>query len=451
MKRFLRRLAFTVGLLWVAWPGIIPRGWAYGAEEFDPTGAAGRLSKPVPTVEKTPVHALPSPDAALNALDEHLFLSAYNGLVQVRLSGLLDLEGYLLTRPAPALIDAQHAFLFNPRLSFFLDLNVGARLYGFLQARIDRRFDPSDKPVQARLDEYFLRETLLDHAPLTLAVQAGKFVTVVGNWTPRHLSWDNPFINAPLPYENITSAADLVAPDSAVEFGFFRAAPSFKLTWVPVIWGPSYATGLAVAGQVAGHFDYAFECKNAALSSRPEQWDATTRDWSHPTFSGRLGWRPGPDWNAGVSGSGGAYLTDGAASSLPRGQALGDYQQITFGQDIAYAHGHWQAWAEAFESRFEVPNVGDADTLAYYVETRYQLNPEFWIGLRWNQQLFGTIPDGAGGEQVWGNDLWRTDLVVGCRLSEHFQVKVQYTYGREHDPGGERNPQVGAVQITTKF
>ena len=315
----------------------------------------------------------------LDTLDEHLSLSAFNGTVKARLSGLLDLESYLLTRPAPALINTQHAFLFNPRLSFFLDVNLGSRTYFFAQARIDRRFDPSDKPVQTRLDEYFVRETIFAHAPFTLAVQAGKFATVVGNWTPRHLSWDNPFINAPLPYENITSAADLTAPGSAVEFGFFRGGPSFKFTWVPVIWGPSYATGLAAAGTVAEHFDFAVEVKNAALSSRPEQWDATTRDWTNPTVSGRLGWRPCPDWNVGVSGSEGAYMTDGAASTLPTGRDLGDYRQITFGQDVAYSHKHWQAWAEAFESRFEVPNVGNADTFAYYVEARYQLNPEFWV------------------------------------------------------------------------
>jgi hypothetical protein len=451
MKMFPFRLAalgLLTSLVWLL-PVSTPCARADGTgENFDPTGAAGRHAI---ATENTHTDFSFDPDAALNALDEHLTLSAFNGTVRARLSGLLDLEEYALTRPAPALINSRHAFLFNPRLSFFLDVNIGPRLYGFVQARIDRRFDPSDKPIQTRLDEYFLRYNVLDKQPLTLAVQAGKFATVVGNWTPRHLSWDNPFINAPLPYENITSAADLEAPESPIDFGFFRGGPSFKFTWVPVIWGPSYASGIAAAGQVAEHFDFAFELKNAAISSRPEQWDATTRDWSHPTFSGRLGWRPCLEWNLGVSGSEGAYMTDGAASTLPSGRGLGDYRQLTLGQDIAYAHGHWQVWAEAFESRFQVPNVGDADTFVYYVEARYQLCTELWAGVRWNQQLFGKIPDGFGGEQVWGNNLWRTDLVLGCRLNEHFQAKVQYSYGREHDPGGERGVQVGAVQITTKF
>ena len=36
-----------------------------------------------------------------------------------------------------------------------------------------------------------------------LNVQAGKFATVVGNWIERYDSWNNPFITAPLPYENM--------------------------------------------------------------------------------------------------------------------------------------------------------------------------------------------------------------------------------------------------------
>ena len=276
-------------------------------------------------------------------------------------------------------------------------------------------------------------------------MQAGKFATVFGNWTPRHLSWDNPFINAPLPYENITSAADLAAPAAGGRSLFFRAFPASKYTWVPVIWGPSYATGAAVAGQVAEHFDFAVrsqECRAFLASgamgrdhARLEPSDVHADDWAGG---------PAPEWNLGVSGSEGAYMTDGAASTLPPGDGVGDYRQITFGQDAAYAHGHWQVWAEAFESRFEVPNAGNADTFAYYVETKLSARrPSSGPGCAGTSSFSATMPDGRGGEQVWGNDLWRTDLVVGCRLSEHFQAKAQYSYGREHDPGGERNPQVG--------
>ncbi len=413
----------------------------------------GESSAPVPSDAPLPAVAnrssIASPDEALDALGKALGISAFQGEMQVQVSGLADLEGYAFSRPAPALIESSHDPLFDPRLSLFADLKIGQNLTGFLQARFDRGFDPSDQDLMARLDEYFLRYRLLHGQDYSLAAQAGKFATVVGNWTPRHLSWDNPFVNAPLPYENVTSVADTEGPDSPADFKTFRATPNEKYERVPVVWGPSYASGLALAGEVGGHYDFAFEVKNAALSSRPEAWDGTQRDWSYPTFSGRIGMRPKPDWNLGVSASRGAYLADTVV--LSPGQSLGDYQQDTLGEDLAYAHGHLQVWAEAYESRFKVPNVGNADTLAYYAETKYKFTPSFWGGLRWNQQLFGDVPDGSGGEEAWGNDLWRTDVVAGYRASEHFQLKLQYSYGREHDPGGQQNSHLGAIQMTTRF
>jgi hypothetical protein len=41
---------------------------------------------------------------------------------QLQLSGLVDLESYFIDQRAPALIEADRGFLFNPRLSIFLDV-----------------------------------------------------------------------------------------------------------------------------------------------------------------------------------------------------------------------------------------------------------------------------------------------------------------------------------------
>src|SRR5229473_3325865 len=106
--------------------------------------------------------------------------------------------------------------LFNPRLTLFLDAQYGSQVYFFAQARLDRGFDPSDRGAQIRLDEYALRITLWDDG--RCALQIGKFATVIGNWVPRHLSWENPFVDAPLVYENITPVSDKSAPASALDF-----------------------------------------------------------------------------------------------------------------------------------------------------------------------------------------------------------------------------------------
>ena len=89
-------------------------------------------------------------------------------------------------------------------------------------------------------------------------------------WVERHLSWDNPFITAPLVYEYALPLEDLSAPDIPYD----GALHDEKYEYIPVIWGPSYASGVSVAGRI-WKFEYAAEVKNAALSSRPESWPIT--------------------------------------------------------------------------------------------------------------------------------------------------------------------------------
>src|SRR5207237_7522755 len=149
----------------------------------------------------------------LDRVNDALSIRNSQNQFQLQLSGLIDFEAYFIDQRAPALIETDDSFLFNPRLSIFLDAQWTKHLYFFFQARVDRGFDPSDQGAQIRLDEYFLRYTPLDNSWINF--QVGKSATVVGNWVLRHYSWDNPLINAPLPYENLTGIWDSAAPDAA--------------------------------------------------------------------------------------------------------------------------------------------------------------------------------------------------------------------------------------------
>src|SRR5215813_8017868 len=159
-------------------------------------------------------------DELFDRLDAALTVAAFHDNFRARLSGTIDLEVYNFEQPAPGLIDSSIDNLFNPRLTLFLDAQLGSQIYFFTQTRLDRGF----------------------------TLQLGKFATVVGNWVPRHLPWDNPFVNAPLVYENITAISDKTAPYSAYDF-VFRMQPYEKYAFNPLIWGPSYATGVSVSGQ----------------------------------------------------------------------------------------------------------------------------------------------------------------------------------------------------------
>jgi len=188
-------------------------------------------------------------DDFLDRLDTALTFGAFEGNLRARLSGTFDLEVYHFQQPAPGLIDSRIDNLFNPRLSLFIDAQLGPKFYFFAQSRMDRGFDPSARGAAIRLDEYALRFTPWEDGRFNL--QVGKFATVVGNWVPRHLSWENPFINAPLVYENILPISDKAAPASPLTFidGF---EPEDKYRFNPVIWGPSYASGVSVSGWLDG-------------------------------------------------------------------------------------------------------------------------------------------------------------------------------------------------------
>jgi hypothetical protein len=385
-------------------------------------------------------------DDYLDRLDTALSVSAFHDNLRVRLSGTLDLEIYNFEQPAPGLIDSNIDTLFNPRLTLFLDAQIGSQIYFFAQSRFDRGFDPSDHGAQVRLDEYALRVTPWQDGRFTL--QIGKFATVVGNWVPRHLSWDNPFINGPLVYESVTAIQDKYAAFSPLEF-LYNPYRYGKYAFNPLIWGPSYASGISVSGQL-GKFDYAVEMKNASLSSRPESWYVTENGFENPTFSGRFGFRPNEAWNFGLSASEGPYFRREAEPTLPPGRDIDDYREFVLGQDVSFAWHHLQVWAEFYEARFEVPRVGNADTFAYYIEAKYKFTPQLFGAIRWNQQLFSTISDGFGHNDRWSPDLGRIDIAAAYRFTPHMQLKLQYDFQHETSSPGDDN-HLFAAQFTIRF
>jgi hypothetical protein len=394
----------------------------------------------------------------LDDAKQALTFTAFNDYVRLTLTGTLDLENYYTEKPPPGLLYTDHRYLFNPRLSLYLDGQIGSNIYAFVEARFDRGFDPTDGGAEVRLDEYALRWKPWEE--LHLALQVGKFGTAVGNWIRRHYSWDNPFINAPLPYENVTAVWDIMAPDSVGTFLYWAHLPesgatrffgdnfSDKVFRLPIIWGPSYASGASISGSI-DKWDFAFEVKNSALASRPESWDLTQVGFDYPTFSGRIGYSPSPMWSFGVSGSEGVYLQPEAAFSLPRGDSIGDYREILLGQDMGFAWHRFQLWAEVFQVRFEVPNVGNADLLSYYLEAKYKITPNLFVAGRWNQQFYGTITSGNR-EVTWGNDATRIDAVIGYRFSTYLQMKLQYSY-THFDPNDAEDAHLLATQLTFKF
>lgn len=394
-------------------------------------------------------------DEWFDRLDAALTVSAADGRWRARLSGTAEFNYYRFGQPAPGLIEATGRGLFDPRLVVFLDVQAGAKFYFFAQARADGGFDPGWERSQVRLDEYALR--LTPGASERLVVQVGKFATVVGQWVKRHQAWDNPFVFAPLAYENPTGVFDEIAARSTAQLrswahlnaGPFAPGP-LDAYRVPVLWGPSYASGASVAGR-GEHFDYALEFKNTALSSRPNSWDITHTQFQDPAWNARLGFRPDLRWNFGLSLGTGTYLRPSAAPTLPAGHRLSDYRQTVLGADVSFAWGHWQWWFECYRAHFAIPKIGDAGTVVYFLETKYKFTPQLFGAVRWNHQSFGNLSEETTHRPVsWGADQWRVDVAAGYRFTPHTEVKVEcdFEHGR---PGTGGTARTTAVQFIVRF
>jgi hypothetical protein len=394
-------------------------------------------------------------DDYLDRLEDLLTISAHEGRARAHLSGTLELEGYRTQLPAPGVFETRDGSLLETRLTVFLDSQLGPHAYLFAQVRADHGFDPGERGAELRLDEVALR--LAPGPRREFNLQVGRFATVVGNWATRHLSWGNPFITAPVPYELLTGMWDTEAVRSSnmlLQWAHLRPGQSAQTTAIekslrlPIVWGPSYADGVMIS-DAFGRFRYAVEAKLGSLSSRPEAWRHSREQRHHPTFSAHLLWRPDTAWQFGVSGSRGVYLREFAQDTLAAGTGRGDYRQEVVAADASYAWRHWQVWAEVFGARFTIPRVGNAETLAWYSELRYRFTPQWSGALRWNQQVYANILH-RGVPTPWGQEVWRIDVAPALRLTPHTQLKFQYSLQRG-DSAPRDTTRTLATQLTLRF
>jgi hypothetical protein len=379
----------------------------------------------------------------VDAVAESLIWSTADDSVQAEISAALHLEGLYIDQQPPGLIVTDDEVFFHPRLALYLDAFAGEYLYGFAKFQFDRGFDPgSEKDGDARVDEYALRATGAGHS-----VQVGQFATRFGAWVLRHEPWDNPFLNAPVPYENVTILFDRTVFPDADTWLRARNRPDVKAAWLPVIWGPVYTTGASAFGTLQD-VDYAFSVKNRALSSRSEVWDEV--DFNDPSYTARFGYRRSETWAFGLSGSIGPYLQENVTGPLPEGSDSQDFDQRALGLDTSWAHGHWQFWSEVIYSDFEVPNVDRVDTTSYFMEARYKWSPRWYTAMRWNQQFFSKVDLSNGDSIDWDRDISKIDAAAGYHVNRKLLLKVQYSYA-DQEGSLEQGEQFAGVQLTLKM
>ncbi len=364
----------------------------------------------------------------LEALGEALHYTSPSGILETRFGVQANLKvfGYD-ERPIGIIVnDPGQNILVEPRVTILGDLFLGDRFYAFTKVRYDRGYDPGVHLIERlRADEWYGRLTVI---PAHLDVQVGKFGTVFGNWVGRHDPWKDPFISPPLPYDQVVSVSDQNTPPSAAEFAARREVNDLNASWVPIFWGPVYAHGAAIFGSVQ-NWQGAVAVSNSGPSERPYFWPEF--DFSRPTVTARVAWLPDPAWTAGLSGSYGPYLFNKPALNLPPGKGLADPSQIVVGADLAWEHHRWRTSAELMLNRFEVVNAGNADSLSWYAQARYQVDARLHAAARFGQ-IFHAELDSI--DQRWDYDVHRAEAALGYRLDRHLQLKLNYALQLEKGP-----------------
>jgi len=360
---------------------------------------------------------------ALERLDDALDFRTTDGAARATVSLFADVTTYVPDAPPPTLLFSDDDVFLAPRLSALLDANIGAHVAFRAQANVDRGFDPGEaRHGDARLDEYALIVDARGDGKVVL--ELGKLATRFGAFRDEHFARDNPLITAPLIYEDVVPINDRAAPASIAAFTARRNSRDLHDAWVPIVWGPSYATGAALLAR-SDSLELAVEIKNRALSSRPATWADGTLDFDAPTLTGRIAWHPGFAWTLGGSASRGAYLQDEAQPTLPAGKHVDDYDQTTFGGDARFERHGLAIATEIVHAAFDVPGIGTVSVMSGYIEAKQKLGPQLWLAARWNQSA---SDGGPPGDDEWDRAVRRLDVGLGYRFDRRVAAKLQYSF-----------------------
>jgi len=361
-----------------------------------------------------------------------LHLISKNGLLQLDITGRLQLSGYF-PQESPAWLISETKPFASGRLSLFSDIFIGNRLYGLMELRIDRGEIPTDGKLDIRLQQAFLRYSLLEN--YNLHIQVGKFVSPFGGYNQRHDTVADPFIRPPLFHEYRTMICPGIAPTFNDGFIRWKKNPAFfRPTGAPIIWGVPYQAGIMVLGNF-GRIGFRAAAMNSAPSSDPVQWDLDlNQDW-HYSWVAHLDYRFSPEFKLGISFNYGPYSLESIKTMLPYGSNINDYPQILWGLDAVYTRGKFIIHLELLEDTWKVPNlIDDPRDFSYYLEMKYKFLPGLFIAIRYNGIHFNKLAFSNGEKEQWDFDVQRWQGAMGYRFSRRLEARVEYQVNYTEGP-----------------
>jgi hypothetical protein len=362
--------------------------------------------------------------AALACAQDGITFGPADGTFQIDIRPSLEAVIWSGDTPAPALLGYDDDAFFAPRFSLDVDAAVGENFTFHSSTRWDRGFDAGSAPDgELRIDEAFLRWRAFDDQRLNF--QVGKYASFFGAWSGQHDFFDDPFLLAPLPYSQLIGVSP-TSPGSPLNTGGpVPLSLKSKDQWASMIWGAGYGIGGGAFGSTE-HFDYALEVKNAALSSHPDAWQEI--DFSHPTVTARVGYRPDATWAFGLSASRGSWPEVKAA-----GIDRDDLVQNSLGLDVRWARHDWIVSGEVVLTEFETASSGDLQAASWFVQARYKVSPGVWLAARLGQMLANDAVGPGGAPFAWQSDVWRAEFGGGWRIRPNVLLKAGYTFTHTED------------------
>lgn len=353
--------------------------------------------------------------------------SSASGAVQLVLSGRLGVQGYVPEDEPTWLIATTTPFA-AVRAQLFADLFIGNRVYGLVELRADRGHVPSDEPLQARIEQVFLR--LRPSVTQRITLQAGKFASPFGAYAARHHTESDPLIRPPLPYDQRTLVSSRFVPRGLDGFLEWKDAVSERRPrGAPVVWDVPYPWGaLATAG--LGPFGARLAVLGSAPSGGPESWELSARRFRHPSIMAGVAYQIVPDLSAGVAWSRGPYLEPLTGGTLPAGSEISDFVQETAAVDAAYSRGRTSVRAELFFNRWDVPNLSeDPLDVSFYIEGVTRFFVGVFIAARYGEIRFNRMGEGttaARAGERWDLNQRRLQLGGGYRLVHNAELRAEY-------------------------
>ena len=350
-----------------------------------------------------------------------IFFATTLSAQQLQPSVRIDATAFVPANNPAWLIEETAPFIAG-RASLFLDAFVRDHIYGLAELRVDRGATPSDRGIDARIEQLFVRWSPFNDFDANL--QAGRFVSPFGNFPQRHDSPTHAFIRPPLNYDYRTVISSTSLPGTNDGFFGWKNEPDIRRPHgAPAVWAAPYQLGAMLFGSVR-MVSFRAAVMNSAPSSEPDQWNRMVSDGL--SFVGHAAIQVSPELRAGVSYNRGAYLAD---------EAMSGFIQQLIGAELTVTRGFVEVRAELLHDTWEVPRVIDnLVDVSYYLEGKFKLRPGLFGALRFGEMRFREAQRSNGSSEVWDYNVRRIQLAGGYQITEQIGIRGEYMFNQTDGP-----------------